>query len=879
MNLIKKCSFFASAILISSSSLFSQTSLDERLCKVFPTSEVPQQGSGSLQFNEVYSSSGSSWAINWPETHVFKGLLTYTHPTNPNYSYELRLGKGGQIYSFKTSSGETVAPQWRNQNAHTDPNYAPWVDEVWQMVAIDKYKNDSANDRKYFIHQAGVYLNDTTISNQQPFYSPQVASYYNSAEQEYTTINWGQQAHLDDNLSAGFTSSLLYYTKYKNIGNGIIQVDYMMYNFGTDTITNVNIPWGGVRRSTFDNFFISNSNNTFTHKVGLFDAAPFTTANTNGWVAFSSNNLGNAPSLGLIISKQNGGVLRVGDAAGDTSTRNYTAYSGVKTQLQLDFGKALRARNYFLLDDSVSNIRDRIASLGLASKTFFGYDTFTASEVPDTYFYFKKVGDVVTKVETTDTTALKLKLLPYENSYPLFLLKGKDSSGSIVYRVSSNLYSFSNKPYDGKLLEVQLIGFSDIKYEVLVEFHERCKGSMFTFADGSTQKLLSDVTRFNNIDTLNGYKRIKQTTVYVSELVPRSEIVGQGATGDLIVNTTSGNKLILKPLVTVNGITSIGSGTWTWYAPNSTTSNSGRVVTIQSLSTSNAGSYRFDYTDSNGCVSTCVFNVIVDGNSGSTIVANLDTGNAWYHDYNSNRFNAPISLSTGSLDLWSSTPTTTGNFVRNVSKYTRENATNSYIKFDLPGNLTDSAVAKFKIRVYAGNSSTSTNRNLKIILRKDNIGTTQIAKVLNVTQTNSWIEYTFDFTTTSFKEDYYNQILLFFASPDNDQDAAGNIYYFDAFQGPALTGQSIIMNTANKENKIELNKESELTIYPNPVSDILTINGDYLSAEIYTISGQLIKKLPINQKQVDVSLLSEGVYIIKIELPTGKLDSRRFIKK
>ena len=44
------------------------------------------------------------------------------------------------------------------------------------IVAVDGSLNDPANDNKYFIHQAGVYL--ALPEQTQPFYSPLVAEHY-----------------------------------------------------------------------------------------------------------------------------------------------------------------------------------------------------------------------------------------------------------------------------------------------------------------------------------------------------------------------------------------------------------------------------------------------------------------------------------------------------------------------------------------------------------------------------------------------------------------------------------------------------------------------------------------------------------------------------
>ena len=57
---------------------------------------------------------------------------------------------------------------------------------------------------------------------------------------------------------------------------------------------------------------------------------------------------------------------------------------------------------------------------------------------------------------------------------------------------------------------------------------------------------------------------------------------------------------------------------------------------------------------------------------------------------------------------------------------------------------------------------------------------------------------------------------------------------------------------------------SKLSIYPNPVKKILTIDGDYTSATIYDLFGKLV--LTTNyQKTIDVATLSNGIYFIKTD--------------
>lgn len=497
--------------------VFSQN-LSEKKCAVFPESSLAKQEDTPLNYTEMFNSSGSIWAVPFDESVVYRSLLSYAHPTDTDKSYELRIGKGGQVYSFKTSAGETIPPQWRNP-ASGNPNKAPWVDEVWQIVAVDGALNDAENDNKYFIHQAGVYLNDPTIVDQQPFYSPQVASYYNATNQEYTTVNWGQHAHLEDNLSANFTSSILYYTKYKNLGEGIIQVDYMIYNFGNDTITHTNLPWGGVRRSTYDNFFVSNADNSYQHVEGLFsNNTSFQFTETNGWIAFSSNDTGTSPSLGLIVNNDQG-VLRTGDAGGTVENRNYTVYSAIKNGFSIDFGKIFRVRNYFILDSSIPNIQAKIAILNLQDHTYADFDNKTVAEVENTNYFFTESENGIDVVETNSTNGLELQLQPYDNGIPLFIIKGINDSDLEETRITSDLYTFSSLPYDGHLLDIELLGFSNSKKIISLENATVCSGDDYTFSDGTIQtNIREEFIYFSDLGTdVNGYNNYMQTSITIDE--------------------------------------------------------------------------------------------------------------------------------------------------------------------------------------------------------------------------------------------------------------------------------------------------------------------------------------------------------------------------
>ena len=56
---------------------------------------------------------------------------------------------------------------------------------------------------------------------------------------------------------------------------------------------------------------------------------------------------------------------------------------------------------------------------------------------------------------------------------------------------------------------------------------------------------------------------------------------------------------------------------------------------------------------------------------------------------------------------------------------------------------------------------------------------------------------------------------------------------------------------------------SNLSIYPNPVKNVLTIEGNYTSAAIYDVFGKLVLTTEA-QKTIDVATLSNGVYFVNI---------------
>jgi len=73
--------------------------------------------------------------------------------------------------------------------------------------------------------------------------------------------------------------------------------------------------------------------------------------------------------------------------------------------------------------------------------------------------------------------------------------------------------------------------------------------------------------------------------------------------------------------------------------------------------------------------------------------------------------------------------------------------------------------------------------------------------------------------------------------------------------------------------------KNDFTIYPNPTSKSLNIktNNPFEQVEIYTLQGQ--KVLETNQESIDVSSLSNGMYLIQVQTETGAVLTKQFIKR
>jgi len=81
-------------------------------------------------------------------------------------------------------------------------------------------------------------------------------------------------------------------------------------------------------------------------------------------------------------------------------------------------------------------------------------------------------------------------------------------------------------------------------------------------------------------------------------------------------------------------------------------------------------------------------------------------------------------------------------------------------------------------------------------------------------------------------------------------------------------------------NIINVNKVNKYVVYPNPAIDALTIDGENLkNVKIFNIHGELVLLNNLsNNKEIDISMLNKGMYLVELEDHFGFKINKKIIK-
>ncbi len=139
--------------------------------------------------------------------------------------------------------------------------------------------------------------------------------------------------------------------------------------------------------------------------------------------------------------------------------------------------------------------------------------------------------------------------------------------------------------------------------------------------------------------------------------------------------------------------------------------------------------------------------------------------------------------------------------------------------------------------------------------------------------------YTFDMTNvaewTGTIDDLYFMLRL------NPLDANDNNIDKEKATGDALVFQ-IVASSSNvlSVDDVDFKDEASISIYPNPVNDMLSIKSkrNIERIEAYNVLGQVQKVVTKNFNFIDVSSFNTGVHIMKIYQNDGVVSTKRFVK-
>ena len=132
---------------------------------------------------------------------------------------------------------------------------------------------------------------------------------------------------------------------------------------------------------------------------------------------------------------------------------------------------------------------------------------------------------------------------------------------------------------------------------------------------------------------------------------------------------------------------------------------------------------------------------------------------------------------------------------------------------------------------------------------------------------NSWVQQTGTYTN-----DIARQVRIKFSKSGGTTDEPTNLA-----QLMYIDDVSLIFASTLSISKEEL---MSFSIYPNPATDLISISGveNINSIKVYSILGSLEKEV-FNTNQIDISELSSGIHLIKVDNGTGTAFTEKIIKQ
>lgn len=424
------------------------------LLDLFPPSTFTAGELGEFKITDQYAPSLGPWMEGLDERDVFN--VAITHKQDRLNSFELRIGKGGQIYSLSGAFGESVPPSWRRAGT-----ISPWNDEVWQFVSVCTRYNKAGEQpawlragkpysTSYFVHNSGCYMPEA-VSGSNNLYCPELAHASDPKTRSYSQLNWG----LVPQTKTIHRSPLLYYVKVRDAGEGVIELTYVVHNFSMreDVVFDYhNAPWGGTRVSSLPLTYVSTPDGKLKRddpqENRFFRGTDV--RNTGGFTLSSVNEDRNSPALALVYGldkhreaqaerkRQGKDFVQFANSRYRSWRDNWPAYQ--KAWKNFQNIPANSFRNYQVIEV--------IPKLRLSPQSTIWYRSYLvvggkercaeiASELVDHVDYGsrqfdRKTTPFIQAKQFGNSTPFSLFTLPVRDSLPVFIIRHK-LTGKTVY--------------------------------------------------------------------------------------------------------------------------------------------------------------------------------------------------------------------------------------------------------------------------------------------------------------------------------------------------------------------------------------------------------------------------------------------------------------
>ena len=413
--------------------------------------------------------------IPYTEQDVFHTQLTHTPGLSADIGWNIRIGKGGQLYYVDVNGlGQIICPQ---------RYMSPWNDDCMTTTVFSEAERNEDKEVKVgndsfangYIHGSGMYIKtNMDILNNKPFYCPILAEKFDPIDRSYSIINWGLVPK--PNVNRG---DVLFYSRYRDLGNGVLEITFYCYNFGERVYNFAETPWFAFRPSKFPNMIKGGASGSSTfelHNV-LFADKDRIPAN-RGWGAGTENpNDPNSLTCALVWGSNSTG-LGVNSGFVDRGERDMMLIAPSKSVFTMPYGTGIIYRRFVVFGklSQVAQICNELNPHSSWNTIEFSTDFSKTMPVYQTTLE----GQNILTTTPTGSPILKTYPIPVKNSLPLLLLKNNDTN---TYILTTDPYAICNKinftnpypighqkyelyqnkqvyqPYDGKTSWISLLGF------------------------------------------------------------------------------------------------------------------------------------------------------------------------------------------------------------------------------------------------------------------------------------------------------------------------------------------------------------------------------------------------------------------------------------